>query len=74
MRAICTVSLIVRPWELFECASIVRALKKKLEADKSNGNTLLHHGIIFYFHYIFPMNIQEVSQLFFIMPPFVFLD
>ena len=44
----------------------------KLEReDKSNGNPLLHHGIYFFFHENFTINIQNDSLVFAV---FVFLE
>ena len=41
----------------------------KLEReDKTNGNPLLHHGIYFFFHENFPINIQNDSLVFWLLP------
>ena len=49
--------------------------KSKLEReDKTNGNPLLHHGIYFFFHKIFPMNIHNDFFLFFSVPCYYFLN
>ena len=43
--------------------------KSKLEReDKTNGNPLLHHGIYFFFHENFPINIQNDSLVFWLLP------
>ena len=45
-----------------------KKISKFKREDKSNGNPLLYHGIFFFFHQNFPMNIQNDSLLFFLMP------
>ena len=53
------------------CISRIMNAKKisKFEREvKSNGNTLLPHRFIFFFHQIFPINTQKDSVLFFFMP------
>ena len=45
-----------------------KKISKFKREDKSNGHPLQHHGIFFFFHQNFPMNIQNDSLLFFLMP------